>query len=140
MNINKNIWNQAEKRGLDYINTGGGCDYIWRGVGNAKPEKEFPFGVFRESRGSEEHGVDLVLGSREDVAWCPESMEEPATVSIYINDPEWHHPTFVDFKDVKAAMDFMASVTDCWNIDHWRNVNGLQVGQSTSHPNRKEEK
>ena len=117
MNIPENIWKQAKKRGLDYIATGGGCDYIWLGVGKAKPDKAFPFGKFRESRGSDQHGVDLVLGLTEDIAWCPESMKEPATVSIYINDPEWQHGTFIDFKTTAAAMDFMASATDCWKVD-----------------------
>jgi len=105
MNIPKEIWNAAEKRGLDYIATGGGFDFIWRGIGQG------------ECRGSDTNGVDLVLSLTEDVACSPDVLGEPCTVSIYVNDPEWQNGVFIDFADAKKAMDFMASAKNVWTID-----------------------
>tara|TARA_R110002110_G_scaffold2739_10_gene13115 strand:+ start:862 stop:1458 length:597 start_codon:yes stop_codon:yes gene_type:complete len=105
MNIPKKIWNAAEKRGLDYIATGGGFDFIWRGIGQG------------ECRGSDTNGVDLVLALTEDLASSPDVLGEPCTVSIYVNDPEWQNGLFIDFADAKKAMDFMASAKNVWTID-----------------------
>jgi hypothetical protein len=97
--------NAAEKRGLDWIATGGGCDYIWRGIGKG------------ECRGNDENGVDLILALTEDLASCPDKVSEPCTVSIYINDPEWQNGTFISFPNAEAAMDFMASAANAWTLE-----------------------
>lgn len=105
MNIPQKIWNAAEKRGLDWIATGGGFDFVWRGLGKG------------ESRAGDMHGVDLVLAVSEDLACSPDVLGEPCTVSIYVNDPEWQNGIFIDFADAKIAMDFMASAQNVWTMD-----------------------
>lgn len=102
MNIPNSMWDAAEKRGLDWIATGGGCDFIWRGVGKG------------ESRAGDMHGVDLVLSSLPLDGTSPDRLDEPCSVAIYINDPEWLDGTFVEFDNANAAMDFMASASNAW--------------------------
>ena len=103
MNINNEIWKQAKERGLDWIATGGGCDYIWKGIGVGKGGR------------TGEAAVDLVLSTSEDLGWSPEIMQEPCTVAIYINDPDWTSGVFIDFPCATSAMDFMELPTNCWS-------------------------
>jgi len=107
MNINKTIWEFAKCMGLDWIATGGGCDYVWKGTG---------MGTAENSRDGER--VSFVLGSTEDLASTPDALNEPSTVGIYINDPEWLNGTFINFPTATQAMEFMASASNAWTIDN----------------------
>ena len=103
MNIKKEIWKQAKQRGLDWVSTGGGCDYVWRGIGEGKGGR------------TGEASVDLVLASSEDLACSPDELGESSTVAIYINDPDWTNGVFIEFPCATAAMDFMELPTTCWS-------------------------
>lgn len=109
MNISKKIWEAAEKLGLDYIPTGGGCDYVWRELGKG------------QNRMRDGRGVDLVLASQEDFGCSPDELSEPSVVAIYVNDPEWRDGTFVYFKTASKAMKFMAQIQDCWRNEAAKN-------------------
>lgn len=99
MNIEKVIWSHAESLGLDWIATGGGCDFIYRGIGELEEE-----GIGNR--------ISLVLGHAEDQGLCPDTLEDPSTVVIYINDPEWQEGTYITFPTAAGAMAFMAQVTN----------------------------
>tara|TARA_R110002050_G_scaffold34708_4_gene87494 strand:+ start:1214 stop:1657 length:444 start_codon:yes stop_codon:yes gene_type:complete len=84
MNIPDKLWSEAEKRGLDWISTGGGCDFIYREIGK----------------------VELVLGCVESHE-CPDSLSEPCFVSIYVDDKEWSGTLVESFTSVTKALDWM---------------------------------
>ena len=84
MNISTIVWNDAQRRGLDWIATGGGCDFIHRII----------------------DGVELVLMDGE--AESPVTLDEESCVSIYENDPHWNATNVLNFGSAKEAMAFMA--------------------------------
>ena len=91
MNIPDKLWSEAEKRGLDWISTGGGCDFIYREIGK----------------------VELVLGCVESHE-CPDSLSEPCFVSIYVDDKEWSGTLVESFTSVTKALDWMKEYAyDC---------------------------
>jgi hypothetical protein len=93
MNIPQVIWNNAEKKGLDWISTGGGLDYIHREVG----------------------GVELVLDlDAKDGGFHTytdvRQMGEPCAVTIYKDPPHWTDPFEVkEFDTVGKALHWMAN-------------------------------
>jgi hypothetical protein len=97
-NIPTEILEEAEKRGLDWMCTGGGCDYICRTV---------------DSHGQKLN--ELVLSSSEDFAMNPDTLDEPATVAIYgPKDLDWTEGVYMDFPNVRVAMEFMKNPTRIW--------------------------
>lgn len=89
-NINNTILNHAKSLGLEPCATGGGCDFMCRYF-------------------DDDGATCLVLASTEDLCFSPDTLDEPSTVAIYLNDPEWTKGTFIDFGSATDAMAFMAS-------------------------------
>ena len=84
VNISTEIWNEAQRRGLDWTATGGGCDFIHRIIG----------------------GIELVLTDTE--AETPRSLDDKSCVGIYQDDPHWSGTNVLNFDSAKEAMAFMA--------------------------------
>ena len=53
MNIPNEIYEYAQKYGIDWTSTGGGCDFITRTIGD----------------------TELKLADPDDTGWCPESID-----------------------------------------------------------------
>lgn len=106
MNITEKVLTAAKRFKLGTIATGGGFDFVWRGLGKGE--------------GIGGTAVDLVLGSTADPAFSPDELTEPSVVVAYVNDPEWQGGVGFEFPTALAAMDFMSSVTRVWsNEGRW---------------------
>lgn len=86
MNISNAVWTEAEKRGLDWICTGGGCDFIHRKIK------------------SKHHSCELHLSGPTGAS--PRTLKEACEVGVC-----FHEFGFVSvgipFKNAIDAMDFM---------------------------------
>ena len=60
MNIPKEIYEYAQKYGIDWTSTGGGCDFITRTIGS----------------------TELKLTDPKDLGWCPDSIDDECVVCI----------------------------------------------------------
>ena len=90
MNISDEIYDYAKKRNLDWIATGGGCDYIER--------------TFERTQ--------MVLGAKES-GESPDFLHAPSCVSIYTHRWAWEEGCVcIDFPSARKAMKFMASIPD----------------------------
>lgn len=85
MNISREVWNEAEKRGLDWICTGGGFDYIQRLIK------------------SEHINCQLTL-SRQGMS--PKSLDEECEVGVALHSTGYIS-IGIPFKNVIDALDFM---------------------------------
>lgn len=86
MNISKEVWAEAQKHGLDWICTGGGCDFVWREIKN------------------KHHKCQLHLSGK--TGGSPRTLKESCEVGVC-----FHTFGFVSvgipFKNAIDAMDFM---------------------------------
>ena len=88
MNISDEVWKAAAKRGLDWVGTGGGCDYIFRRVK------------------TEHHDCELTL-NKDGVS--PQTLEEDCEVGVAFHT-SGYVSVALGFPTVTAALDFMAGV------------------------------
>ena len=100
--IEKEILDYAKSKGLGWIATGGGFDYIYQ-----------TYGVYEEPDADGEMDQkpikQFVLGGTEDIAMSPETLDEPSFVQIYTRDECWQNGEVINFKTAREAMDFMAA-------------------------------
>jgi hypothetical protein len=96
MNINDSIWKYADKLGLGWACTGGGCDFISRDVYTSAGHKE------------DGHHYELILSSQEDIGCSPDKLNEPSCVSIYAPGSGWMESIIIPFPTARVAMNFMA--------------------------------
>ena len=91
MNINNEIWEYAKSAGLDWIATGGGCDYVF---------KAFP------------SGAQAIIASQ-ICGESPETINEACDVVFYSSD-EWLAENYVlrSCRTVREAVDLLADLTD----------------------------
>ena len=85
--------------GLGAIATGGGCDFIIRVI---KPERDYT--------GDGTKVCHLVLSTSNGE--CPDIMGDPCGVGIMLDaegDDGWQEHLYIPFKNVTAAMEFMAT-------------------------------
>ena len=96
MNISQEIQQAARGRGLDMIQTGGGCDYVY---------KPFPA-----------DGFDLVLDTPE-MGQSPDTLTEPAVVAVNRRDEEWTSVVELRFGCTLEALRFMS---DCTGVGEFK--------------------
>ena len=101
VNIEPCIIESGKKFGLEPIATGGGCDFIWRGVGT-------PY----ESEGFTTYPAELVLADCDYMDCSPETLDARCFVAGYLADPEWQNAYVIEFETVTEAMKFMQSVKE----------------------------
>jgi hypothetical protein len=87
-NISKPLMRSAEARGLEWIGTGGGCDYVCRSLNGDEP------------------APIMILGTPDD-AGSPEVLDEPATVTLYLHEDWTAHYIVFRFETAADGMDFM---------------------------------
>ena len=108
LNISKEIRDYGESLKLEPVGTGGGCDFMVKTNEGREPM------LFTEQDKIQEDHFDLIMGSKEDVACSPDSLNEPSSVVAY-HGPDAHesgeHLCIIDFFTAREAMQFMAEVT-----------------------------
>ena len=85
-NISEEVFNKAMDMGLDYITTGGGCDYICCKKNN-----------------------DIILAEIDDVG-TPTNLAEPACIIIFNEGTEdmwWEHGTRFDVESVLVGLQIL---------------------------------
>ena len=105
-NISPEVATYADSKGLDYIGTGGGFDYVIKTFGPECPETHTG------------QALELVLGNAND-GCHPTSLDGVATVSLYYKNEGWWAETtdeyeygIIDFETTREAIDFMAGVSE----------------------------
>jgi len=91
-NISDEILKAAAERKLPHLCTGGGCDYVFRGLGTDF-EKD-----------------PLMILAVDGDAGSPKTLQEPAVVRLFFNADEWTKGPFINFAfdTARQALDFMA--------------------------------
>lgn len=89
-------WGKKYTRNLFPHATGGGCDFVIRPI-------KVCFGI--------QHPAytiiaNAVLASEEDCGFSPDRLDEPSTVTLYL-DEEWQRGITFSFATAKAAMQWM---------------------------------
>jgi len=85
MNIPNEIYEYAQKYGIDWTPTGGGCDFITRTIGE----------------------TELKLADHEDTGWCPDSIDDECVVCIE-SKGNWNGEKVKKFPNCRDAIDWMA--------------------------------
>jgi hypothetical protein len=108
--ISKSILNYANSKGLDWISTGGGFDYIFKPIDfdDITGRDKFPTvpSPYRER-------VSMIL-TKEDGS--PENLSDTCEVMIFLNQ-NWTLGVSLKFKTAKSAMNWMAK-TDAYAFDY----------------------
>ena len=85
MNIPNEIYEYAQKYGIDWTSTGGGCDFIIRTIGQ----------------------TELKLADPKDTGWCPDSIDNEGVVCIE-SKGNWNGEKVKKFPNCRDAIDWMA--------------------------------
>ena len=93
--ISDEVFEYAEKQGLEIISTGGGFDYVIRTV---EVERE-----------KGKYYIDMILTMAEHADSSPETLKEPAKVIQFFTDEDhqWYNGVELQFKTAKKAIKFM---------------------------------
>jgi hypothetical protein len=87
MNIPNEIYEYAQKYGIDWTSTGGGCDFITRTISK----------------------TELKLADPEDPGWCPDSIDDECVVCIK-TEKNWSGENEVKkFSNCRDAIKWMAN-------------------------------
>jgi len=107
-NITKQILEYGRALNLQPVMTGGGCDFMVKTNEGREPM------LLTEADKIQEDHFDLIMGSKEDVASSPDSLDEPSSVVAYVGvdaHESGEHLCIIDFYTAREAMQFMAEVT-----------------------------
>lgn len=85
MNISQEVWAEAQKRGLDWVCTGGGCDYIHRLIK------------------TEHYNCELTLSRHGE---SPKKLDEECEVGVALHT-SGYLSIGMTFNNVLDALDFM---------------------------------
>lgn len=102
LNIATEILRECGRLNLQTYATGGGMDYIVRNVGPTHKPVMAVLGVPDDS-GASCSGCE---------AGSPEKLDEPATVTFYVDD-EWLTGLTFRFETARAAMEWMTKPQHC---------------------------
>ena len=98
MNIPNEIYEYAQKYGIDWTSTGGGCDFIIRTIGQ----------------------TELKLADPKDTGWCPDSIDNECVVCIE-SKGNWNGEKVKKFPNCRDAIKWMAKQNEQtrWRKQQW---------------------